>query len=213
MHLRTLSPLCPRRPHHRTRTRNSTTPPGPESDHPNLTCRPRKPLCRRCSRRVSEQRIAANWAPGPPRKRSAQSLRADAGIMCVSRRAHLACRRARAIAISRWSLGRCGGAHHRPFIAIASLSMCAGRQVAKKPPDRFTRTDCSSANLQSGPAENGVWESGHPTAATLPNCPDTLVQIGKTTVLTFRDFPQVCYQQTFSVVWQQISGKSITRCF
>jgi len=100
MHLRTLSPLCPRRPHHRTRTRNSTTPPGPESDHPNLTCRPRKPLCRRCSRRVSEQRIAANWAPGPPRKRSAQSLRADAGIMCVSRRAHLACRRARAIAIS-----------------------------------------------------------------------------------------------------------------
>ena len=104
MHLRTLSPLCPRRPHHRTRTRNSTTPPGPESDHPNLTCRPRKPLCRRCSRRVSEQRIAANWAPGPPRKRSAQSLRADAGIMCVSRRAHLACRRARAmraIAISR----------------------------------------------------------------------------------------------------------------
>jgi len=166
MHLRTLSPLCPRRPHHRTRTRNSTTPPGPQGSHPNLTCRPRKPLCRRCSRRVSEQRIAANWAPGPPRKRSAQSLRADAGIMCVSRRAHLACRRARAIAISVVA-GEARGS--TPQAARAALSMSrgalyvrgktGGKKTTKQKntgPIFSDRLFVCKSTVEAGPAENGV---------------------------------------------------------
>ena len=87
MHLRTLSPLCPRRPHHRTRTRNSTTPPGPESHHPNLTCRPRKPLCRRCRRRVSGAHCRELGAGAAPQALCAVLARRCRHHVCLTSRA------------------------------------------------------------------------------------------------------------------------------